>query len=419
MTGAEAEHHRLSDPGKEGRRELGIPVVPVFDGYRAIAILGIVLLHVIGASIAPGPGTLGATIMQGTLGQFVEVLFVISGFVVYLPTVAREGDFGSVLSYAIRRAARLIPAYWLALSICLVLIWLFPLSPMTQLPGISEIATNFAGAQVLRSFFVDFPMGFGLDGPVWTLSLEVTFYLILPFIAAVYFRRPWAGLLIALAITALWKSGLNEITWINGQLGLGISPEQQFRMVVSGASQFPSWAFSFALGMTGAWAYVKILRRELRLPRSARFIQPVSFIALVFFAYLLGYKASQYAGPTAASLARESVLISVGYSASLACVMVSTAFGPAWTQWPFANEAVRKLGDISYGIYLIHVPLLYYAIFKLDLLQYQRMVTFLILSAIVFPVSFLYGYLSARFLEQPIRRWARRFGQRSAVGEVR
>ena len=44
------------------------------------------------------------------------ILFVVSGFVLFLPTAARGGDFGDVGAYALRRAARLIPAYyWLCL----------------------------------------------------------------------------------------------------------------------------------------------------------------------------------------------------------------------------------------------------------------------------------------------------------------
>ncbi len=35
------------DPGKLGRAAAGLPVVPVFDGYRALAILGIVAMHII------------------------------------------------------------------------------------------------------------------------------------------------------------------------------------------------------------------------------------------------------------------------------------------------------------------------------------------------------------------------------------
>ena len=37
---------------------------------------------------------------------------------------------------------------------------------------------------------------------------------------------------------------------------------------------------------------------------------------------------------------------------------------------------------------------------------------FALWAAIVFPTSLAYGYLSARFLEQPIRRWAHRFGRK-------
>ena len=33
----------------------------------------------------------------------------------------------------------------------------------------------------------------------------------------------------------------------------------------------------------------------------------------------------------------------------------------------------------------------------------------------VVPASVLYGYLSARYVEQPIRRWARRFGRRQTT----
>ena len=35
------------------------------------------------------------------------MLFIVSGFVMFLPTAARGGDLGSVRVFAIRRAARL------------------------------------------------------------------------------------------------------------------------------------------------------------------------------------------------------------------------------------------------------------------------------------------------------------------------
>ena len=41
-----SEHPRLHDPGKERRAASGIPIVGVLDGFRAIAIIGVVMFHV-------------------------------------------------------------------------------------------------------------------------------------------------------------------------------------------------------------------------------------------------------------------------------------------------------------------------------------------------------------------------------------
>lgn len=188
----------LSDPGKEARLEQHLPVVPIFDGYRALAIFGIVVLHIMGSTVEPEPSAL----TLGSLAQFIDVLFIISGFVVFLPTVARQGNFGPVKGYAIRRIARLIPAYWLAPTICILLLWLWPPSIFLSAPAFDDILINFAGAQVGASFFTDVHVGFLIDEPVWTLSLEIAFDLILPFVASVYFRNPLKGLFAAFLIAA-------------------------------------------------------------------------------------------------------------------------------------------------------------------------------------------------------------------------
>lgn len=129
-----------TDPGKQSRVASHIPVVAAFDGYRAYAILGVVMLHLLGQSgvlAAAGSNWFGQLIL-GTLGQSVDILFIISGFVVFLPTVARHGEFGSVSSYAVRRAARLVPAYWAVLVIVLVLISLVTVDPPIPFPALGD-----------------------------------------------------------------------------------------------------------------------------------------------------------------------------------------------------------------------------------------------------------------------------------------
>jgi peptidoglycan/LPS O-acetylase OafA/YrhL len=55
---------------------------------------------------------------------------------------------------------------------------------------------------------------------------------------------------------------------------------------------------------------------------------------------------------------------------------------------------------------------IFFALHEFALPHDQSLWAVVVWSAIVFPVSLAYGYLSARFLERPVRRWAHRYGRR-------
>lgn len=420
-----------ADPGKQSRLAAGIPVVPAFDGFRAYAIAAIVALHLVtfsGLLTATGNG-LFLHLVQGTLGQAIDVLFVISGFVVFLPTAARAGRFGSVRSYAIRRAARLVPAYWLILALGIVLVALIPVTPPLPVAHPLGVAVHAVFLQSPAQLFTgSVPLGFGLNGVVWTLSLEVTFYLLLPLIAGWYYRRPFVGLAVAALFTAAWHELFLHLGAVTDFLGVHLSADDAARAQVASLSQFPFFAFSFAAGMTGAWAYVRLRGAypAALLRRRAAVASLVALIALAVFAYLVGSGAGATFG---AEQARRPPVLALGYSGSLAAVMVALALSPEWLQWPFANRPARRLGDISYGIFLVHVVIITFAVRALGGTPFGGapeiaaarglLVTgdgtvgqMLVLTAIVVPLSLAYGWASARFLEQPLRRWAQRYGRR-------
>jgi peptidoglycan/LPS O-acetylase OafA/YrhL len=410
-----------TDPGKQSRVAAHIPVVAAFDGYRAYAILGIVFLHLLGFS-----GVLGvagsnwfAHLIQGTLDQFVDILFIVSGFVVFLPTVARHGEFGNVSSFAIRRVARLGPAYWAVLAILIVLASLVTISPPIPLPSFANVAIFGVFMHIPAGLVKDWGPGFGADPPLWTLSLEVTFYFILPFVASWYFRRPLVGLAIAAAITVLWQEAL--LHWSTTEALLGHpSAGESARLRLAAGFQFPFFAFSFGAGMTGAWAYVRLRERfePERLARHMGRVQLAALVPLALSCYLLGSHTLGEGGLAA----RNSPVSAIGFTASLTTLMVATALGRGRWQKPFAHPFARSLGDISYGIYLIHLPIIVYGVALL--FEHSQTAagslpsgdgsfgTFIALSALVLPLAVGYGYVSGRFLEQPIRRWAHRFGRR-------
>jgi peptidoglycan/LPS O-acetylase OafA/YrhL len=100
----------------------GSPRFPLFDGLRGIAVLGILSFHCAEFSGRIGIGPLGrASEVAG--GEAVVVFFVISGFLLYRPyALARATGRRRtpVLRYARRRALRILPAYWIVLTILAV-----------------------------------------------------------------------------------------------------------------------------------------------------------------------------------------------------------------------------------------------------------------------------------------------------------
>src|SRR5215208_1311798 len=412
----QAELPPLSDPGKDERAAKGVPVVPAFDGYRALAILAIVVFHVItnaGVTQRAG-GSFAGQMIWATGPQFVDILFIVSGFVVFLPTVAQGGHFGSIGGYAIRRGARLLPAYWVSLGVMLLVM---ASEDGLAMPNFGSLASNFSGMQTtVQMITPQFPIGFGFDTPLWTLTLEISFYIVLPLIASAYFRRPYLGLAIALAIAVGWREAFTHIGQITEWFGIDLSPERTLSLQLNSVNQLPNWAFSFGAGMTAACTYVRLRERfeSERLERwAARALVP-ALLVFALFIYLAGRKAIGTDFPEGlvpSFTMRQSSFLSIGYTASLAAVMLALCMAPYRLQVPFAHPLARKLGDVSYGIYLIQEPILWFIVFHFTFPAGGGLRPAAIWLLAVIPASVLYGYLSARFLEQPIRRWARRFGR--------
>ena len=184
------------------------PVVPAVDGLRGLSALLVAIFHCwVFTDARLGDGDLRALI--AAFGRGVDFFFVISGFVLFLPVVLRDGSFGDVRAYLVRRVARIVPAYYTSLFVqAFTVRWLtgFPL-PFTTLGGWIVIVAHLLflqhelPASIARAAgFWGNVMGFGVNGVVWSLSVEALFYVTLPLVAAAFFRRPLRS--VAIAVTA-------------------------------------------------------------------------------------------------------------------------------------------------------------------------------------------------------------------------
>src|SRR6476659_3734388 len=100
------------------RRSAGV-YFPAMDGYRALAALSVLVAHVaLFSGVVNRNRTLAPYLARADVG--VSIFFLLSGFLLYRPFVAAHlsaRSAGSLGGYARRRALRIIPAYWFALTI--------------------------------------------------------------------------------------------------------------------------------------------------------------------------------------------------------------------------------------------------------------------------------------------------------------
>lgn len=139
----------------------------LLDYGRFIAAIFVVLYHYTFNGIANGKIT-SITHMNdvidfskyGYLG--VELFFMISGYVIFY-----SAQNSSASKFAVSRAIRLYPAYWVALILTSVVTWFWGNALMTV--SIPQVVVNFT---MFQSY-----LGYGhVDGVYWTLVYEVMFY---------------------------------------------------------------------------------------------------------------------------------------------------------------------------------------------------------------------------------------------------
>ena len=111
----------------------------------------------------------------------------------------------------------------------------------------------------------------------------------------------------------------------------------------------------------------------------------------------------------APTFARQSTLIPIAWSAAVTLAMLVVLVGPGWMRRPFTNTPIRRLGDLSYGIFLIHAVFIVYlaSLFPGWATDPGPVETALFFAAVL-GGSIVYAIGSRRLVEQPIARCASR-----------
>ena len=250
-----------------------------------------------------------------------------------------------------------------------------------------------------------FAIGFGINGPLWLLSIVVTFYALLPFVARPYSRHPLIGLAIAAAVTIVWKQ---TVEWAPDVFE-SLSSRDPDVVVGLAVDQFPGWAFSFGLGMTAAWAYelaVDRYPRELlepgRRPGAGGGAPGLRAGRLPGRAARIHGRRQRRHGRPPGDVRGDAPVRAPGNRDP------HRILGPVWMLRPLVNRTTKWLAELSYGVYLIHWVIVIYLHEYSGLPTNGTVADLALWMAVVLPPSLLFAALSRRWFELPIQRWVLR-----------
>jgi peptidoglycan/LPS O-acetylase OafA/YrhL len=357
--------------------------LPAVEGMRACAAIGVVVTHV-AFQTGHSDGVDGR--LFGRFDLAVAVFFALSGFLLWRGHAAAARDLASRPStghYLRSRVVRIMPAYLVAVVVILTLL------PDADHPSLTVWLANLSLTQV----YVPLTLTHGLT-QMWSLSVEVAFYLALPILALLAARLPVRARVPAIAAlgVASWFWG-----WIPFAAPAGLNP-------LNWPPAFFSW---FAAGMLLAEWVHSPLGWPHRLAR-----RRVLMAVVVAVAYLVA--ASPLAGPAGlvpSSAAQFTVKAAMGALVAAGLVAPLVLDRPDTGHRLLGTRPMVTLGRWSYGIFIWHLAALTMVFPVIGEFSFRGHMPEVLVLTLIFAISI--AAVSYALVESPCREALRRWESRS------
>lgn len=284
------------------------------DGLRAVAVLGVVAWHAATSTMDFHNNVLLRVLGEG--GHGVDLFFVISGFCLSYPTLAKisagsQFSFDSIAFFA-RRVVRIFPPFWLSFAVMFVLVKAYLLSGY-QVPW-TAVSVPLSFTDALSQLTMWKESGDFFIRVYWTLPLESRWYLVFP------------------PLLWLWARG--------SKLAFGA-------LTVALVFAYRDWPVAnymeiavlpcFMLGIVAAWISIRI--------------RPKALAALAFMVVAFG--TALWLEPKGhLNFARPDQIWW-----HVACFSLVIAGGAVpWLRVLLSTRPMVAIGVASYSIYLVHAP---------------------------------------------------------------
>ncbi|MDR6490412.1 peptidoglycan/LPS O-acetylase OafA/YrhL [Paraburkholderia terricola] len=311
---------------------------PALTSIRFIAAFAVVVSHYSENNLLPLPSAIFDFIDGGR--SAVSLFFVLSGFILTFTYRDKLGH-GGVRTFYEARIARIYPMILLGLLLCVpvvaYLLYTGDASLMLKWYAIKEavypalVVSLVCQLLLINGWFPFSAIKQPWNGPSDSVSCEVFFYLLFPFLLRRITRMRAAR--IALVSVALWLATGVWIALLHAYMPISRSGAMIYSMPLSRLSEF-------VMGIAAAIFYLR-----LRASGTSQHVRGVVLIGVASFA-LTGLSAWR---PVAPSFFLDAPLFA------------ALILGLALLERPVVGllnwRPLVRLGDASYSLYLIHMPL--------------------------------------------------------------
>jgi peptidoglycan/LPS O-acetylase OafA/YrhL len=305
------------------------------DGVRVLAIGLVMWFHIWQQSwLAPvlrvGGVTADFTAAARTGYIWVDIMLMLSGYLLFLP-MARGKELRAK-DYYVRRLIRIVPCYYLSVFVMLIAFALPNHEYATSAAMWKDLLTHLT---FTHTFFLDTYVSTRLNVVLWTLAIEVQFYIIFPLVARAFKARP----LLTYAGMALF-SVLFRVLFIERQQNLDIW-----------LNQLPAMLDVYANGMLAAAITAELEKREDTKLTMAFFtaLAALALIGMWRIAQAQFLDSFPYDARKLGQLDRRFELSGLG-----ALLLVSCERSFLYIRRLFGNPVTRFLSLISYNVYIWH-----------------------------------------------------------------
>jgi peptidoglycan/LPS O-acetylase OafA/YrhL len=302
----------------------------------------------------------------------VPIFFFLSGYL-----ISRAWERSATASdYVYNRVLRLFPALWVCTAVTVAA--LFASGYMSTIDWKPLKFLVWVACQVTACQFwnPDFLRGFGvgvLNGSLWTISVEIQFYIVIAVLYRVFRQLPcrdFTGLLCALAVAAAVVSFLSP--QILRQLAVWTGGDVAGKLFE--VSFFP-WIYMFLLGAIAQRTSNALIPILLNYPwQTISMYVAALLIDFHFYGVPLGNSIPFYLVPIMGAF-----VLTCGYSC------------------PSVAGRILHRNDVSYGLYIYHMPVANTVLYSGALSGFLALITSLAISASL-------ALMSWKWIEKPFLR---------------